>query len=219
MSARKASPRGLGAALAALPLLVPAVSALVPADVVWAATPRQPDLQVLAQAVARGEDRITPAHLRGLLTARRGDFTLVDIRSPADFAQGHIQGAINVPLARLFDPAELVRLRKSPQVIVVSRQIDQQAQAAALLRVAGVPALELAGGLAAWAHAVDAWSASREDYAIVRALNECPQAETSPMPSLQIPPTGTGATAPAPAPAAPPVRHGTPRVNLKGMCS
>lgn len=218
--ARRASPaRSLGAALAALPLLVPAVSALTPAGVAWAASPRQPDLQTLAQAAARGDDEISAARLRELLLARRGDFTLLDIRSAQAFADGHIDGARNVPLARLLDPAEVVRLRKSPQVIVYAESADKQAQAAALLRVAGVPALALAGGLAGWAHALDHWSGQRDQFAIVRALNECPQAAPAQMPALQ-PEAGAAAAPTAPVPsAAPPAKTRGPRVNLKGMCS
>ena len=220
MAARKPSTRGLGAALAALPLLVPAVSALAPMDVVRAATPRHVDLQALAQAAARGDDEISAAHLRRLLSEHRGNFTLVDIRTPEQFAQAHIRGAVNVPLARLLDPAELVRLRKSPQVIVYSQTSDKQAQATALLRVAGVPALGLAGGLAGWAHALDKWSGERESFAIVRALNECPQASPQPMPSLQ-PAAPTEAAPPAKTPAAPaaPGTKSRARVNLRGMCS
>jgi rhodanese-related sulfurtransferase len=228
MSARRNSRSGragvLGSALAALPLLVPAVSALTPAQVALAAAPRHLDLRSLAQAAARGDDEISPEHLRELMRARRADFTLIDIRTPEQFERGHIRGAVNVPLAGLLDPAELVRLRKLPQVIVYSTTSDKQAQATALLRVAGVPALGLAGGLSGWAHALDRWSGERENYAIVRALNECPQVGPQPMPRLQAAPGApatTGAQPSAAPPAAPPAAAGKSRgrVNLKGMCS
>lgn len=214
-------PAGLAAIVRTIPLLAPAVSALVPAQVALAAMPRDANLQALAQAVARGDDAITPERLRDLIVAHRGDYTLIDIRSPREFAQGHIQGAQNVPLAKLFDPAEIVRLRRVPQVIVYADTTDREAQATTLLRVAGVPALGLAGGLEAWAHKVTSWSADRRSYEIVRALNTCPQAAPSIMPALEAAAPAASQPAATAVPAAAPAVSGKPpaRVNLNGMCN
>ena len=207
----------LAAALRTIPLLVPAVAALSPVDVVWAAMPRDATLQSLAQAVARGDDAITPEHLRDLMLAHRGDFTLIDIRSARDFAEAHIQGAQNIPLPKLFDPAEIVRLRRVPQVIVYAETTDLQAQATTLLRVAGVPALGLAGGLSAWAKKIDAWASQRETFQIVRALNTCPQAGVAPIPMLDVVPPQEAASAAAATAA--PLPKVPARINLKGICN
>ncbi len=215
-------PAGLAAIVRTIPLLAPAVSALAPAQVALAAMPRDASLQELAQAVARGDDAITPERLRDLIVAHRGDYTLIDIRSPQEFAQGHIQGAQNVPLPKLFDPSEIVRLRRVPQVIVYADTTDREAQATTLLRVAGVPALGLAGGLEAWAHKITAWSADRRSYEIVRALNTCPQAAPATMPALEAAvPAASQPAAAAPSSAATPAGGTKPpaRVNLNGMCN
>ncbi|HZV82842.1 MAG TPA: rhodanese-like domain-containing protein [Geobacteraceae bacterium] len=41
--------------------------------------------------------RIPPRELKSLLTAKPGSITLVDVRDPQEFAEGHIPGAINIP--------------------------------------------------------------------------------------------------------------------------
>lgn len=47
---------------------------------------------------------VTPAELAGQV--QEGAVTLVDVREPAEFASGHIPGAVNHPLSS-FDPAAL----------------------------------------------------------------------------------------------------------------
>lgn len=210
----------LRAVARSLPLLLPAVSALVPMDVVWAAAPKGANLQALAQAVVRGDDTITPEHLRALLMAKRKDFTLIDIRSPAAFAAAHIDGATNIPLARLLEESAIVRLRRVPQVVVYGDRTEGEAQAATLLRVAGVPALALAGGLAGWAQKVQAWSGNSDTFQIVRALNDCPSAEPAAIPPLNsVVPQAVAVAQPASqaAPAATAIKP-SGRVRLKGVC-
>jgi len=41
--------------------------------------------------------RITPQELKVLVETKAGAFTLVDVRDPQEFAEGHIPGAINIP--------------------------------------------------------------------------------------------------------------------------
>ncbi len=47
---------------------------------------------------------ITAEALHGLLA--RGEALVIDVREPDEFAQGHIPGALNMPLST-FDPASL----------------------------------------------------------------------------------------------------------------
>lgn len=47
---------------------------------------------------------VTPAELAGKV--QEGAVTLVDVREPAEFAAGHIPGAVNHPLSS-FDPSRL----------------------------------------------------------------------------------------------------------------
>jgi putative oxidoreductase len=89
-----------------------------------------------------------PVELAAML--RRGEpVTLIDVRSAADFAHGHLPGAINLPegwwhtLARTHDRA---------RVVVYCHDATCRLAAAAAYEFAGsgIPARELIGGFAAW---------------------------------------------------------------------
>ena len=44
--------------------------------------------------------------------AKPGDFTLLDVREPAEFEMGHLPGAVHIPLSQIADRAgELDRQR------------------------------------------------------------------------------------------------------------
>jgi rhodanese-related sulfurtransferase len=210
-------------AAAMTPSLPAAISALNPIAVAQAATPGDASLASLAQMVARGDDLVTPDYLKQRILAAQGDFTLVDIRDPADFATGHISGAVNVPLAKLLDPSEIVVLRRMPQVIVYSGATDPAAQSAVLLRVAGVPAMALSGGLGAWANGLTQDAGQSQSAAVVRALNDCPDLTPAVIPALGAAPPASAlpAAAPAATPAAAPTPTAKPKsgpVQLNGMC-
>ncbi|MGC9269730.1 rhodanese-like domain-containing protein, partial [Acidiphilium sp.] len=195
---------GLAMALGAIPALPMAIPALSPLGIARANAPDAATLQTMAQAVARGENLTTPHHLQGLILAKRRDFTLIDLRAPDEFAAAHIQGATNIPLPKLLEPAEVVKLRRMPQVIVYSTTTDEAAQGVVLLRLSGVTATALDGGLLAWSHMVAAAS-TPQTAAIVRALNDCPQPAPAVIPALgSIVPASATSPAAAPTPATTP---------------
>ena len=91
---------------------------------------------------------IAPADLQALL-ARNEPVTVVDIRSPAEFAEAHVAGAMNVPAAIL----SRKRLPALGRVVVCGdalRAGETSAAVAALNRMAGVQAEALEGGMGAW---------------------------------------------------------------------
>lgn len=80
---------------------------------------------------------------------RAGD-TVVDVRTPEEYATGHLPGAINVPIARLaFEVGNL----PAGQVLTVCSMGNRSWRAAQLLAAAGREALSLTGGTKAWSAA------------------------------------------------------------------
>lgn len=57
-----------------------------------------------------------PRELQSLLAASPGKVTLVDVRDPKEYAEGHIPGAINIPAATF--AARSAVLEKEKRVIV-----------------------------------------------------------------------------------------------------
>ena len=59
---------------------------------------------------------ISPAELNGLIQKSDNSFTVVDVRDSEEFAQGHIPGSINIPVASFASQSEV--LDKKKKIIV-----------------------------------------------------------------------------------------------------
>lgn len=92
-------------------------------------------------------NEITPIELAAML--HRGAAVLVDVREPDEFAAGHIEGAINLPLSR-FAPDQLPAAPGKTLVLQCAggkrsgMALDRCAQAGAAVDT------HLAGGIGAW---------------------------------------------------------------------
>lgn len=67
---------------------------------------------VLDNAINKGRKILTVAELK----TRRDEFTVLDVRSPKDYERGHIENALNIPLAKLRD--EAVNFDKNKNYVV-----------------------------------------------------------------------------------------------------
>jgi rhodanese-related sulfurtransferase len=77
---------------------------------------------------------------------------VVDVRTTEEFAQGHLQGAINIPLSNL--PTQISSLGRNRPVLVYCQTGHRSAQAATLLTNAGFTQVyDMNGGLNAWINA------------------------------------------------------------------
>jgi rhodanese-related sulfurtransferase len=74
---------------------------------------------------------------------------LLDVREPDEFAAGHAPAAICVPLGEL--GARLDELSGAATVVCVCRSGARSAAAAEALTAAGYDAINLVGGMLAWA--------------------------------------------------------------------
>ncbi|MFW5896074.1 MAG: rhodanese-like domain-containing protein [archaeon] len=80
-----------------------------------------------------------------------GDLRIVDVRSPAAFASGHIPGSENIPLGRL--TAEVDQLDGADRVVTVCPHGQASVQAARLIAAyegCSGPVESLASGLEGW---------------------------------------------------------------------
>lgn len=90
---------------------------------------------------------IAPQSLKGLMAAQR--IALIDVREPGEFAAGHIEGAVLVPLGAL--AAEYAKLPKDVPLVVYCRAGHRSAKAVAFLLAHGYGrAVSLAGGYLAY---------------------------------------------------------------------
>lgn len=86
---------------------------------------------------------------------------LIDVRSPEDFAAGHVDGAINIPLDRLEQDARQLAFDQ-PLVTICGKGGGRSAEAAQRLRALGfVSARSLCGGTVGWQARLGLAGASR----------------------------------------------------------
>jgi phage shock protein E len=91
---------------------------------------------------------IAPAALKALMVAS-GKYVLVDVRQPDEFAAGHIEGAILMPLDTI--KAVYRNLPKNVKLVVYCRAGHRSASAVLYLVSRGYSkAVSLDGGFTAW---------------------------------------------------------------------
>jgi rhodanese-related sulfurtransferase len=78
------------------------------------------------------------------------DLTVLDVREPVEWAYGHIEGAVHIPLSELVE-----RVKEIPEgrTLVVCKVGGRSAQAVAYLNEHGHKAFNLHGGMVDWADA------------------------------------------------------------------
>jgi rhodanese-related sulfurtransferase len=127
-------------------------------------------LDQAARAIVRAEDRVAASELADLHIGDRSSVTVIDLRPRADFEAGHIEGASHAELTALLSPEGREGVADGSRLVLVSADGTHAAQAAALLRVAGVTAQALDGGYAAWRRLMEGGeSGAAADAAAARA--------------------------------------------------
>ena len=65
-----------------------------------------------------------------------GKATVVDVRTRAEYAEGHAKGSINIPLQEI--PARVEEFRKMENIVVCCASGNRSAQATAFLKQHGI---------------------------------------------------------------------------------
>jgi rhodanese-related sulfurtransferase len=108
----------------------------------------------LVASYLTGHDSLEPVPAADLLErVRDGLVTVLDVRPPEEYAQGHVAGALNVPLDRLQE--RLKDLPPDREVVAYCRGpwCVLSFEAVARLREAGFAARRLQDGLPEWRRA------------------------------------------------------------------
>lgn len=99
----------------------------------------------------RGPGRLTPdqAHAR----TSTGDAVLLDVRETPEWKAGHAPRAVHLPLSRLLTGTELPAGATGKPVVAIFRSGHRSRQAAKYLTAKGIDAVDVTGGMIAWAQA------------------------------------------------------------------
>lgn len=92
-----------------------------------------------------GSNRVDGKRARDLVA---NGAQLVDVRTPAEFASGHVPGAINIPVHML--SSHVGQLDKAKDIVVYCRSGARSASAASALLQSGFNAVYDLGPISAW---------------------------------------------------------------------
>lgn len=102
------------------------------------------EAQAYFSNMASHKNMIDAADVKAKLDAGDQSIFLLDIRTDADFAAGHVEGSVNIPFAQL--GANFDKLPKDKLIVINCYSGQQSGQAAAVLRMAGYNAMSLKSG-------------------------------------------------------------------------
>ncbi|MEW2258876.1 rhodanese-like domain-containing protein [Streptomyces sp. NPDC047869] len=101
----------------------------------------------------RGEDRVTADEARRRVLDAEAPAVLLDIREQDEWDAGQAPGPVHAPLSRLAAGAVLPDAARGRPLVVICRSGNRSRQAAGLLAGRGAAAVDVKGGLKAWAAA------------------------------------------------------------------
>lgn len=97
----------------------------------------------------KGGKKITPQDLVSL--TNQDAAKLIDLRSPNEFADGHIIGSINIPYADIEDRLHEIKLQEGKSLVLICDSGSQSANAGEVLNKSGYQnTVILSGGIGAW---------------------------------------------------------------------
>jgi rhodanese-related sulfurtransferase len=99
--------------------------------------------------MTRGLKELSPA--QAVAWINDPNAVVIDVSSPADFNQGHIVDARNVPASRLADPdAEILKLKDKKLLLVCKSGPTADTAAISLLKMGASDVAVLKGGMIKW---------------------------------------------------------------------
>ncbi|MGZ6983053.1 MAG: rhodanese-like domain-containing protein [Ilumatobacteraceae bacterium] len=102
-------------------------------------------------SAATGYQMLAPTAADALLRDPPKKLVVLDVRTPAEFAAGHIAGAIDIDLTAATFAGETAKLDPKTPYFVYCHSGNRSAQAVAFLQQHGFNSIyELQGGIAAW---------------------------------------------------------------------
>ncbi|WEO93299.1 rhodanese-like domain-containing protein [Streptomyces sp. FXJ1.172] len=90
---------------------------------------------------------------RDTASGTAGAPVLLDVREPDEWNAGHVPGAVHLSLATLYEGMPLPFEVQGRCLIVICRSGNRSRRAAELLGAHGVEAVDVIGGMRAWAEA------------------------------------------------------------------
>lgn len=92
-------------------------------------------------------DEISPEEVERLINEKSG-ISIIDVREPSEFADGHIYGAINIPVNWI--QSRMNEINAAEEHIMVCLSGQRSALAASILAANGFQVRNMSGGMMNW---------------------------------------------------------------------
>ncbi|MFZ3565763.1 rhodanese-like domain-containing protein [Streptomyces sp. BH097] len=101
----------------------------------------------------RGRQRLSVEEALARTAGGRPEAVLLDVREDAEWRAGHAPGAVHAPLTALAAGAPLPAAARGLPLVVICRSGHRSQRAVGLLARRGAEAVDVEGGMSAWAAA------------------------------------------------------------------
>lgn len=101
----------------------------------------------------RNGPRVTVDEARSRTSGDQPEAVLLDVREKSEWTAGHAPGAVHAPLTKLVAGGTLPAEAEGRPLVVICRSGHRSQQAAKLLAERGAQAVDVEGGMNAWAAA------------------------------------------------------------------
>lgn len=98
--------------------------------------------------MANAPQKVAPQAYMADFVDAKAAHQLIDVRTPAEYASGHIAGSVNIPVEEL--ASRLNEVSKDEPVVLYCRSGNRSNQAANILNQAGYKGVYDLGGIGAW---------------------------------------------------------------------
>ena len=96
------------------------------------------------------EKYVTPLQAAEAIAGDNKNIFLLDVRSGWEYSDYHIHGAANIPVQVLASPENLAKIPKGKKIVVYCRTGVRADRALSILKVKGIDAVNIRGGVVAW---------------------------------------------------------------------
>ena len=101
-----------------------------------------------SRGTTSGATKLSPTEYETQFAASSTPYLLVDVRTPEEFATGHIHNAVNIPLDTI--ESRLNEIPRTEPVVVYCHSGNRSGQASRILTNAGYTQIYDLGGINAW---------------------------------------------------------------------
>jgi rhodanese-related sulfurtransferase len=106
-------------------------------------------IQDILESALRKHKAISPSEAVTLMN--EDDTVIVDVREPSEYAEGHIEGARNIPVGKIADRInELEPYKQNPIIVACNSGTRSPTASKQLVRQGFSRICELKGGMVAW---------------------------------------------------------------------